>query len=62
MPPVLGPWSPSQQALVVLAGGQRRHVLAVAHHDEAGFLAFEELLDHHARAAALCAELVVAAA
>ena len=37
-------------ALVVLAGGHRQHVLAVDHDDEAGLLAIEELLDHHARA------------
>jgi hypothetical protein len=35
---------------VVLAGGQRQHVLAVDHDDEAGFLAVEELLDDDARA------------
>ena len=50
MPPVLGPWSPSLQALVVLAGGERQHVRAVAHDDEAGFLALEKFLDHDARA------------
>ena len=38
------------EALVVLAGRQRQHVRAVAHHDEAGFLAFEAVLDHDARA------------
>ena len=56
MPPVFGPWSPSQQALVVLAGRERQHVRAVAHDDEARFLAFEEFLDHDARAgvAAAC--------
>ncbi|MNZ68661.1 hypothetical protein D3C78_869310 [compost metagenome] len=37
-------------ALVVLAGGHGQHVLAVDHDDEAGFLAVEELLDHHAGA------------
>src|SRR5690606_13183160 len=36
-------------ALVVLAGGHGQHVVAVDHDDEAGFLAVEELLDHHAR-------------
>ncbi|MDT4815202.1 hypothetical protein FQZ97_482260 [compost metagenome] len=36
-------------ALVVLAGGHGQHVLAVDHDDEAGFLAVEELLDHHPR-------------
>ena len=46
------------QALVVLAGGERQHVRAVAHDDEARFLALEELLDHHARAGG--AELVLA--
>ena len=34
------------QALVVLRGGERQHGLAVHHCDEAGFLAFEEFLDH----------------
>ena len=38
-----------EQPLVVLAGRQRDHVLAVAQHDEAGFLAFQEGFDHHAR-------------
>jgi hypothetical protein len=38
------------QALVVLAGGQRQDVLAVAHDDEAGFFAGQEFLDHDARA------------
>ena len=49
------------QALVVLAGGERDDVLAVAQHDEARFLAFEELLDDDPRAAGvvLHAELVV---
>ncbi|MNK95871.1 hypothetical protein D3C87_1161300 [compost metagenome] len=46
-----------QQALVVLAGGQGEHVLAIHQHDEAGFLAFQEFLDDHARAG--IAELVV---
>src|SRR5690606_18522633 len=36
-------------ALVVLAGGHRQHVLAVDHDDEAGLFAVEKLLDHHAR-------------
>ena len=40
-----------EQALVVLAGGQHRHVLAVGHDDEAGLFAGQELLDHHTRAA-----------
>ena len=39
------------QALVVLAGGQRHHFGAIAHHHEAGFLALQEFLDHHAGAA-----------
>jgi hypothetical protein len=38
------------QALVVLARGQRQRVRAVCHDDEARFLAFEEFLDHDARA------------
>ncbi len=50
-----------QQALVVLAGGQRDDVLAVAQHDEGGFLAFEELLDDNTGTACVVddAELVV---
>src|SRR5690606_28356433 len=32
---------------VVLAGGHGQDVLAVHHDDEAGFLAFQELFDHH---------------
>ena len=36
-----------EQPLVVLAGGQRQHVLAVGHHDEAGFLARQEGFHHH---------------
>jgi hypothetical protein len=36
---------------VILRGGQRQGVAAVGHHDEAGFLAVHELLDHHPRAA-----------
>ena len=36
-------------ALVVLAGGHRQYVLAVDHHDKAGFFAVEEFLDDHAR-------------
>jgi len=39
-----------EQALVVLARGQRQHVLTVHHHDKAGFLAVQEFFDHHARA------------
>ena len=35
-------------ALVVLAGGQCQNVLAVDHDDEAGFLAFQKLLDDDA--------------
>ncbi len=33
---------------MILAGGQCQHVLTVGHHDEARFLAFEELLEHDA--------------
>ena len=40
-----------QQALVVLAGGQRGDVLAVAHDDEAGFFALQKFFDDNARAA-----------
>ena len=49
MPPVFGPLSPSPTRLwswLVAIGS----VLAVDHDDEAGLLAIEELLDHHARA------------
>ena len=46
----VGPLVAVEQPLVVLAGGQRQHVLAVDHHDEAGLLAVEELFDHDARA------------
>ena len=35
------------QTLVVLRGGERQHVRAVHHGDEARFLAVEEFLDHH---------------
>jgi hypothetical protein len=38
------------QALVVLAGGERQRARAVAHDDEARFLALQELLDHDPRA------------
>ena len=48
--PVFGPGR-RPQALVVLAGRHRRHIPAVTHDDETGFLAVQELLDHHARAA-----------
>jgi len=49
MPPVSGPCLVAVlQAFVVLAGGQRQHVLAVDHDDEAGFLAEQAFLDHHA--------------
>ncbi len=37
-------------ALVVLRGGHRQCMHAVDHRNEAGFLAVEELFDHHARA------------
>jgi len=40
-------WAPVavEQPLVVLTGGEREHVLTVAHYDEARFLAFETVLD-----------------
>ena len=50
MPPVFGPWSSSLEPLVVLRRRERQHVAPVRHHDEARFLAREELLDDHARA------------
>ena len=37
-----------QEALVVLARCHREDVLAVNHHDEAGFFTFQEFFDHHA--------------
>ena len=37
-----------EQALVILTGGQRHDVAAVAHHHEAGFFALQKLFDHHA--------------
>ena len=48
----VGPGVAVLQALVVLAGGQRQHVFAVAHHDKAGFFALQKLFNHHARLAA----------
>src|ERR1051325_5223322 len=38
------------QALVVLARGERQYARAIAHNDEARFLALHELLDYHPRA------------
>jgi hypothetical protein len=49
MPPVLGPWSPSSRRLWSWLVASAKCVFAVAHHDEAGFLAFQELLDHDPR-------------
>ena len=46
MPPVFGPLSPIESALVVLGCGQRQRVLAIAEHEERGLLALHELLDH----------------
>ena len=53
-----------EQALVILARRERYHVLAVAHHDEAGLFALEKPLDHDAGlpAVVLHAELVVVGA
>ena len=45
MPPVLGPVSPSPDALVVLGRGQRQRMLPVDQGEEAQLLAFEEFLD-----------------
>ena len=45
------------QPLVILARGERQHVRAVAHHDEARLLAFQELLHHHAAARGAIAPL-----
>ena len=38
-----------QQALVVLAGGQWHHILAITQDHEAGLFAIQKFLDHHAR-------------
>jgi hypothetical protein len=56
----VGPLVAIEQALVVLAGGQRGDVPAVAHDDEAGFLAGQEFLDHHPRNSMTIRALVVA--
>ena len=50
MPPVFGPVSPSNDALVVLRRGERQRVLAVAEREERGLLAAQEFLDHDLRA------------
>ena len=42
---------PVADAFVILAGGQRQHILAIAQHDEAGFFALQEFFNHHACAA-----------
>jgi hypothetical protein len=47
MPPVLGPWSPRQQALVVLRGQQGQGVRAVGDHEQRQLLPGHELLDQH---------------
>ena len=43
-----------KQALVILTCRKRQYVFAIHHHNETGFLALKELLNHHA-----CAALVV---
>ena len=57
MPPVFGPCVAVAQALVVLAGGERQHVRAVAMTMKLASSPCEELLDHDARAGV--AELVL---
>ena len=42
----VGPGIAIVSGLVVLGTGQRDHMLAVAHHDEAGFLAGDKVLDN----------------
>ena len=50
MPPVFGPVSPSPTHFVVLGGGQRQRVDAVAYAKETGLFADQKLLDDHFRA------------
>ena len=50
MPPVLGPASPSQQALVVLGHRQQLDVAPVGDGQDRDLLALEERLDHDGRA------------
>ena len=45
----VGPGVAVAQALVVLAGGERQDMRAVAHHDEARLFAFEKFLDDDTR-------------
>ena len=52
MPPVLGPVSPFEDALVVLRGAQWQHRGAVAHEEQRDLLAGEELFDETRRPAA----------
>ena len=47
MPPVLGPRSPSLEALEVLGRLQREHGDPVGDGEEGDLGPFEELLDHH---------------
>ncbi len=46
MPPVFGTQIAVVAPLVILGGGQRQHVFAVDHDDEARFLALQKFLDH----------------
>ena len=46
MPPVLGPWSAVEDALVVLRRGERDRALAVAQREQRQLLPLEELLQH----------------
>ena len=48
-----------EQALVILAGGERHHIPAITQHDEAGLLAFEEFFNHDTRLLATVCGVVV---
>ena len=47
----VGPLVAFLEALVILAGGERQHMVAVGHDDKADFLAFQKLFDHYPRGA-----------
>ena len=47
----IGPLVALLEALVILAGGERQHMVAVGHDNKADFLAFEKLFDHDPRGA-----------
>ena len=46
-PAGVGPRIAFLEALVILAGSKRQHVVAVGHDDKADLLAFDKLLDHN---------------